>query len=180
MAVADRQVVAGVAAAYRLVAQAQSVALSLLGELDARGLAVETGAPSTLAWLIATRRMRPQDAKRDVVLAQLLHTAEGATSTLDGTVDGAAAAAAGAVEGAAVRTGLATGEVQVDQAGVIATALLELPDDVSTSTRVLVEELLVGEAAMHGPVALARLGHRIAERVDPDAADRRIAVQLAR
>ncbi len=92
----------------------------------------------------------------------------------------AGVAAAYRLEGAAVRTGLATGEVQVDQAGVIATALLELPDDASTSTRVLAEELLVGEAAMHGPVALARLGHRIAERVDPDAADRRIAVQLAR
>lgn len=170
----SRQVTAGVDAAYRLVAQAHTVALSLLGELDARGLAVDTGAPSTLAWLTAKRRMRQQEARRDVTLARLLHAADTAKSAFDGE------RTAAAVEGAAVQAGLAKGDVNVDQAGVIATALLELPEDATTSTRVLAEELLVGEAAMHGPVALTRLGHRIVERVDPDAADRRLTEQLVR
>lgn len=92
-----RELVASVDAAYRLVAQAQAVALSLLGEFDARRLGMEAGAVSTAGWLTARRRIRPQDAKRDVVLAQLLHTAE--TAAVDGTVadepvagDGAAGA----------------------------------------------------------------------------------------
>ena len=166
----DRELMAGVEAAYRMVAQVQTVALSLLGELDARGLGREAGASSTAAWVTATRRVRPQDAKRDVTVARLLHAAVKADRTVDGDP----------VEGHAVLDGLREGGVNLDQAGVIATALEELPDDATTATRVLAEQLLVDEAGMHGPGALARLGHRIAERVDPDAADRRLAEQLAR
>ena len=84
------------------------------------------------------------------------------------------------MEGAAVRRGLVSGDVNTAQARTIATALGELPEDATVSTRILAEELLVDEAALHGPVALARLGHRILERVDPDAADRKLAEQLAR
>lgn len=179
-----RDLTAGVDAAYRLVAQAQAVALSLLGELDARGLSGEAGAASTQAWVAGRLRLRPQQAKRDVMVAQLLHNAETAAAAASGAaVAGDAAVLLDAipepVEGAALRRSLAAGGVHLDQAAVIATALTELPDDAETSTRVLAEELLVAEAAQHDPVALARLGHRIAERVDPDAADRSIAEQLA-
>ena len=165
----SRELVAGVDAAYRLVTQAQTVALSLLGEFDSRRLGMEAGAASTQGWLTARRRVRPPAAKRDVQLARLVHAAETAS-----------ASPAGPVEGAAVRDGLVHGGVSVDQAGVIACALGELPDDTEPSTRVSAERLLVAEAAVHGPVPLARLGHRIAEHVDPDAADRTLAAQLAR
>jgi Domain of unknown function (DUF222) len=169
----DREVVAGVEAAYRLVTQAHAAALVLLGELDRRGLGVEAGAPSTHAWLTASRRMRPQDAKRDVVLAQLMHQGEpGQANPTDPNAE--------MVEGAAVRSGLAAGDLSVEQAGCVAVALDELPADASTSTRVLAERLLVGEASLHGPAALSRLGHRILERIDPDAADRRLAQVLER
>jgi hypothetical protein len=169
----DRQVTAGVEAAYRLVSQAQAAALTMLGELDARGLAVGAGAASTLQWLTSSQRVRPEDAKRDLSVAKLLHHA--ATAGPDAASDDD-----GRVEGSALRQGLAVGDLNGAQAGVIATALLELPEDAAGSTRVLAERLLVDEAAAHGPAALCRLGHRIIERVDPDAADRKIADQLAR
>jgi Domain of unknown function (DUF222)/HNH endonuclease len=167
----DREVTAGVEAAYRLASQAQAAALTMLGELDARGLAVEAGAVSTLQWLTASQRIRPEDAKRDLSVAKLLSHA--ATAGPDAADDGR-------VEGSALRQGVATGDVNGAQAGIIATALLELPEDATVSTRVLAERLLVDEAAAHGPAALCRLGHRILERIDPDAADRTIADRLAR
>lgn len=169
----SRELISGVDAAYRLATQAHTVALLLVGELDARGLATEAGATSTAAWLGATRRMRPQEAKRDVTVAQLLRGAADRSETNPQPVEEPA-------EGTAVRAGLSSGEMSVDQAGAIATALLELPDDASVPTRVLAERLLAEEAHLHGPAALTRLGHRIAERVDPDAADRAIAEKLAR
>ena len=168
----DQQVVAGVDAAYRLVTQAHTAALVMLGELDRRGLAVEAGAPSTQQWLAASQRMRPQEAKRDVTLARLIRDA--------GTAPDGAGPDGEPVEGSAVRAGLVAGDLNVDQAGCVATALAELPTDASVSTRVLAERLLVDEAALHGPAALTRLGHRILERIDPDAADRRLAENLAR
>nr|MBA3309355.1 hypothetical protein [Nocardioidaceae bacterium] len=68
----DDQTTAAVGAAYALVTQAHTVALTLLAEADRRNLAGQTGAPSTQAWLQATRRVRPQTAKRDVELARLV------------------------------------------------------------------------------------------------------------
>ena len=160
-------------AAYRLVSQAHAAALTMLGELDKRDLGVESGAPSTQAWLTASQRMRPQDAKRDVVLARLMRQAEPDPAAAGHPEDDM-------VEGAAVRSGLAAGDLSVEQAGCVAVALDELPSDASPSTRVLAERLLVDEASLHGPAALSGLGHRILERIDPDAADRRLAEMLAR
>jgi hypothetical protein len=179
----DAEVVEGVEAAYRLVTQAHAAALTLLGEADARGLAAEAGAPSTRAWLSGRLRVRPEDAKRDVTLARLIHSANATDGAADGTAaDGGGddAGDAGVVEGARLRNGLAAGDVTTAQAGVIATALGELPEDATVSTRVLAEQLLVDEAAFQPPAALARVGHRILERIDPDAADRKLAEQLAR
>ncbi len=177
----DQQVVAGVEAAYRLVNQTHAAALMLLAELDSRGLAADAGASSTQAWLTAAQRMRPADAKRDVTLASLMRKATADLGGHDADNLDLDRAAAEPAEGIAVRAGLVAGDLNVDQAGCIATALAELPRDASISTRVLAEQLLVtDEAGLHGPPALTRLGHRILERVDPDAADRRLAETLER
>jgi hypothetical protein len=143
---------------------------------------LDAGAPSTQAWLTASQRMRPQDAKRDLTLASLIRNAAGSTNQTDPDGDATDADDVGAdgVEGAEVRAGLVAGDLSVDQAGCVATALGELPTDATVSTRVLAERLLVDEASLHGPAALTRLGHRILERVDPEAADRRLANCLDR
>jgi Domain of unknown function (DUF222)/HNH endonuclease len=83
-------------------------------------------------------------------------------------------------EGTAVRSALAAGDLNIEQAGCVATALAELPLDATVSTRVLAERLLVDEGALHGPPALTRLGHRILDRIDPEAANRKLAQTLER
>lgn len=174
--VPDRDVLAGVDAAYALVTQAQAAALTILGELDARGLATEAGASSTQAWLAGRRRLGQTDAKRDVTLAQMLHRAgqKLAEADLNRPDDHAQ------VEGVVLRDALVTGQVSLAQAQAIATALDELPADITVAGRVQAERLLLAEADQHGPAALARLGHRISERLDPDGADKLIAAQLER
>lgn len=157
----DDQTTAAVGAAYALVTQAHTVALTLLAEADRRDLAGQTGAPSTPAWLQATRRVRPQTAKRDVELARLV-------------------ARAADLDPARLRAGLLAGQVNVEQAGCVATALAELPADAAAPTRVLAERLLVHECDAHGPQTLTRLGHRILDVVDPDAADVKLAKRLER
>lgn len=174
--VPDRDVLAGVDAAYALVTQAQAAALTILGELDARALATEAGASSTQAWLAGRRRLGQTDAKRDVTLAQMLHRAGQKLAEADLNRPGDHAQ----VEGVVLRDALVTGQVSLAQAQAIATALDELPADITVAGRVQAERLLLAEADQHGPAALARLGHRISERLDPDGADKLIGAQLER
>jgi len=148
----DREVTAGVEAAYRLLSQAHAAALTMLGELDSRGLAVEAGAPSTLQWLTASQRVRPEDAKRDVRLAQLLHRV--ATSVTDREDE-----ADVPVEGVALRQGLTVGDVNVAQAGAISVALEELPEDASVSTRVLAERAVGASYSAAGAAPGPIVGH---------------------
>jgi hypothetical protein len=107
--------------AYGLVTRAHAVALRLLAEVDARGLPTAAGASSTQAWLVARRRLRPGEAKRDVTLARLVRAAATATTDLAAAATTVAAAdpadpAVGdaaddgvSVEGAAVAAGLDAG-----------------------------------------------------------------------
>ncbi len=76
--------------------------------------------------------------------------------------------------------GLLAGTVSVDQAGCVATALDELPPESDRELRTAAEEAMVDAGTQHGPIELTRLGHRILERVDPEAEDVRLAKTLDR
>lgn len=164
----DEQALAAAEAAYEMAHRAHAAALEVLGEVDSRAAARHAGAPSTQAWLAATQRLRPGMAKRDVRLARLIHRQPGA----------AAAETDGRVEGDALAESLHEGTANPEQAAAIEKALTELPDDASVETRVLAEELLVEQARYHGPLTLTRIGHRILERIDPEAADRVLGQRL--
>ena len=169
----DTESVAALDAVYALIAESQAVAMRLVADAARRNVALDAGAPSMQAWLKARYRLRPSEAKRDVELAGLL-----ARSEQDPYCMGADDQALR--EGSAVAAGLWSGAVHLDQARVIGHALEELPSDASVHNRVLAEQILVDQAADHDPATLARLGHRILEAVDPDAADRHLATVLDR
>ncbi len=169
----DAETVASLDAAYALIAKSQAVAMRLVADAARRNVANDAGAPSMQAWLTARYRLRPSEAKRDLELAQLLARSEKDPCRVD-------AEDYAPREGAAVADGLWSGAVNVDQARVIGHALEELPTDASVECRVDAEKALVYQAADHDPVTLTRLGHRILEVVDPDAADRHLAKVLER
>ncbi|NPC96513.1 HNH endonuclease signature motif containing protein [Nocardioides sp. zg-DK7169] len=75
--------------------------------------------------------------------------------------------------------GLRAGEVNVDQAGLIAAALAELPDEVEASVVEQAESRLVELAAQFDPVELRRLGRRILDVVAPEVAEAAEARRLA-
>ncbi|MGH3365693.1 MAG: DUF222 domain-containing protein [Nocardioidaceae bacterium] len=179
----DEQVVAGVDAAYRLAERLRAVGIGLVAEVDRRGLGRQSGAVSSQAWLTGRQRLRASHARRDLGLARLI-PADLDTSHPAGTADPAdptdATGDSVAVEGSAVGRALLGGLISVEHAGCIATALAELPEDLPVPVRVAVEETLVTQAKVLRPEELTRFGHRVLERINPDAADVRIAAQLAR
>jgi hypothetical protein len=138
----------------RLVMAAQQVAalqLALIREVDGRGVAVGAGASSTAARLTDRYRISGREAARQVRLARAL--------------DASATAAA-----------LAAGEVNVEQAQVIVSAVDALPPE----HRAAGEEHLLGEAATFGPRELGRLGQRLFEVVAPEEAEQRALAELER
>lgn len=68
-------------------------------------------------------------------------------------------------------TAVGGGEVNVEQAHVIAAALDALPDRVGVEVKTLAEERLVAEAASFGPRELRTLGRRILDLVAPEVGE---------
>ncbi|MGC9668664.1 DUF222 domain-containing protein [Planosporangium sp. 12N6] len=149
----DAAVVAALDRAQALAARLAAVQLALVREVDARGVAAAQGASGTGAWLAGRYRTSPAAANRQVRLA----------AALDGEVPAAAEA-------------LAAGEVNVEQAQVIAAAVAGLPAE----HRAAAEKHLVSEAATFGPRELGMLGRRVFEVVAPDAADAQALAALQR
>ncbi|MPZ60740.1 MAG: DUF222 domain-containing protein, partial [Propionibacteriales bacterium] len=176
----DEQLAEQTQAAYRTATRVHALGLRLLAEVDARGVPERVGASSTQVWLKHTQRMRPETAKRDVQLARLLVPAPAGDTGVVVWADGDATMTEGPPVGAATGLALAGGRLGVEQAACVVRALHELPEDASEQTRRAVEDTMIEQAAHHDPVVLTRLGHRILEYVDPDAADRQLADRLAR
>jgi hypothetical protein len=137
-----------------VVQRVAAMQLALVREVDARGVAAEMGATSTLAWLRDRYRISGKAASHLVKLAR--------------TVDPDA--------GSPVAEALAAGKVNVDQATVITDAVARLP----AQHREAGEEHLVGEAASFGPKELGQLGQRIFEVVAPEEADKQAMDELER
>jgi len=131
--------------------------LTLVRELDARGVGVGQGASSTTAWLRDRYRVGAGTAARMTQLA----------TVLDRDLPGTGAA-------------LAAGEVNADQARVIAQVVADLPADVPAQVRVDGERFLLDQAAVFGPRELGTLGQRLCERIAPEWVEERAAADLDR
>jgi hypothetical protein len=136
--------------------QLYAVALTVTGELDSRGLAGEHGVSSTAVLLRQLLRLSPQAARRRVEDAKVV-----SCST---TLSGSRVASRSPGAAAALRAGTLSEE----QLGVVRRTLRELPDGVAPSTRIEVEQQLVGEAHRFDPSQLGKLAMRIRAHLDPD------------
>ncbi len=74
---------------------------------------------------------------------------------------------------------LAAGEVSAAQAEVIVDALRSLPPSIGPEGRAKAEQHLLEQAEEFGPKQLRHLGRHLIDVIDPDAADERLAAQLA-
>lgn len=128
-----------------VLARLCSARLALVGQVEERGAATATGAPSTAAWLRAVLHCRPGAAAQDVRLARSLPR-----------------------RWRAVDEQLAAGELTVEQATVIVRVLEHLPEGTAPEKVAEAERFLVEKAAAHDPADLARLGRRLNAVLDPD------------
>ena len=138
---------------FTLRSQLDAVGLTLIHELDARALPAAEGASSTTAFLQQTQRINPHTARQLVKLATSLDTDLTATGTA-----------------------LATGAINLEQAGVIAHAVADLP----AKHRPEGERFLIDYAATFGPRDLDILGRHLFEVIAPDEAAQKEADQLER
>jgi hypothetical protein len=123
--------------------------LATTREVDARGAAASVGAPSTAQWLRGRCGLHYGAAKREVQLA----------TELDHTLP-------------VLRAALATGEVSLAHAQVVAAGIRALPAAIDAATRARGETFLVGEAKQRNVAALGRLAARLIGVLDPDGAAR--------
>jgi Domain of unknown function (DUF222) len=138
----------------RVQVVAQRVAalrLALVREVDARGVAVAQGAPSTLAWLRDRLRISGGEAKRCVSLARAMDQLP------------------------VLAEALACGAVNADQAQIVAATVERTPGSVKTDS----EACLVGYADTFPPKELGRLAERILEHVAPEVAEGRDEAEVA-
>jgi hypothetical protein len=136
--------------------QLYAVTLAVTKEADSRGLAGRQGVSSTAVLLRQLLRLSPRVAKRRV---------EDATDVCSSmAVSGSRVASR--LPGAA--SALRAGDLSEEQLGVVRRTLRELPDDVAPSTRIQVEQQLVGEAQRFDPCQLGKLAMRIRAHLDPD------------
>ncbi len=126
-------------------ARLESATLTVTREVDGRGAATATGAPSTAAWLRGRLRLHPGAAKAEVELARDLAT-----------------------EMADTAAALAAGHISRDAAAAVATGLHRLPRGVEAKTRDQAQTYLVAQAREFDPAALARLGNHLIVALDPD------------
>jgi hypothetical protein len=131
------------------LARLHAQVLATTREVDARGAAVAVGAPSTAQWLRGRCGLHYGAAKREVQLAvELDHALP------------------------VLRAALATGEVSLAHAQVVAAGIRALPAAVDAATRARGETYLVGEAKQRNVAALGRLAARLIGVLDPDGAAR--------
>ncbi|HSV68413.1 MAG TPA: DUF222 domain-containing protein [Mycobacteriales bacterium] len=134
-----------------------NVLLPLVREAESRGLAAAHDAPSTRAWLRDALLVRPGEAGRLLQLA----------TALDGDLPETAAA-------------LSDGAIGVEHARVVAEAIRALPAETPAETRVAAERELIRRSATVDPDAVALLGRRVLDVVDPDGSAELQAQQVER
>lgn len=152
----DRQLTEAVDATLAVVASAQALLAGLVGEVDARGTATATGAPTTVSWLRHHHNLAPVEA------AKLVHTATALRTGLPAT-----------------NAALGAGTISLAHAHGIARACADLPEDLDPDLAASAEARMVTDATNFDPVIAARLARYVVTRNDPDGADARDGKKLA-
>ena len=143
--------------AHRLEGRLTELTARLVSEADRRELAKRKGGASTQAWLRHRLQLSPADAKRQIGLA----------AALCGRLD-------------LTRQALAAGDVSPAHAHVVVKVMDTLPTDLGAKAREAAERQLIGWCRDFDPAEVARLGRRLWEIVDPEAADAHEAKLLAK
>jgi Domain of unknown function (DUF222) len=131
--------------------QFEAFLLDLIHQADIQGIAKTQGATNTAAWLRDRYRLPISNANQSVKLATWLHS-----------------------DGEQTATAMAAGDVNPDQARVIANAVKELP----AQRRDEGEQNLIHHAHTLGPRELRLAGEHLFEVLDPDGADKKEAERL--
>jgi len=148
----------------RTRARLEARVLAVTREVEGRGSAVATGAPSTAAWLRGRLLMHPGATKAEVALAADL------AGGLAGDPDTGLAGGLGTDLGA-TGAALAAGDISRDQAAAVALAVHKLPRGLAAGLRAGAETFLLEQAATFDPAALHILGRHLALRMDPEHGD---------
>ena len=143
-------------AVVALEAQAAELKGRLLAHADQLKTSDESGATSTANWWAHHTKLTRPEAHRQVRLAHALETYD------------------------ATRVALAEGRVHLEQAMVITRALDDLPEDLDPHLVEEAETQLIAEAAHFDALDLKRIGHRLLEAIDAEAADAHHAAILER
>ena len=165
---ADDALLGGLLELHRLANVQDSVVHRLVREIDCRGAATRTGAPSTAAFLRERLHLHPGAAKRCVVTARGLHDDPSGALVHHLDPDEKSGAAGRPVLAAAFSTGAISGE----HAAVAVRVLAELPGELADDVVAEAECYLATEAARRDPAQLTRLGRHLSHVLDPDRGDR--------
>ncbi|MET8198516.1 HNH endonuclease signature motif containing protein [Micromonospora taraxaci] len=152
----EHELVAALDAAHRLQQRLAAVTLTLVREIDGRGLARAQGASTTAVWLRERLRMTVPAARRLVDLATALDTGN-----------------------PGIRQALADGVINLDQARVIADTATTVHRSAHAEAADKAVNVLVEWAGQFDPTLLRRMGTRILDHVAPDLADAAAAAALA-
>ncbi|MDQ1600029.1 MAG: hypothetical protein QOD68_1503, partial [Actinomycetota bacterium] len=152
---------------HRLLCAADAVLHGMVREIDVRGAATATGAPTTRAWLRERLHLHPGAAKRLVATARALHDDPSGALVHHAEPDELPAPAGRAVLAAAFAAGAISGE----HAAVACQTLAELPAEVEPDVVAEAESYLCAEAARRDPKVLARLARHLGHVLDPEAGD---------
>jgi hypothetical protein len=156
----DERLSAEVGLVYAAGQRLQARLLSLVGEADGRGLAGRLGATNTVSWLMFALACSRREAVQAVELARVL---------------------AGRPELEATATALAAGDVNLEQARVIARTIGDLPDEVGVEGKTRCGKLLTGLAVDKvRPEVLAAHRSMILEQVAPEIAEETLRKELER
>ncbi|GGO32068.1 HNH endonuclease signature motif containing protein [Micromonospora parathelypteridis] len=154
-ALAEHELIAALDAAHRLEQRLAAVKLALIRELDARGTARAQGASSTAVWLRDRLRLTVPTARRLVDLAAALD-----------------------IGNPGVRHALASADITLDQARVIADTVTTVHMSAGAEAADKAIGVLVDWAGQFDPALLRKLSTRILDHVAPDIADAAAAAAL--
>lgn len=139
-----------------LVLETRARALRLRLMLEADDVAELNGSRDITTWLASVGHVNRAEAARDLHLARDLEHLP------------------------FLAEAIAAGQVTIDQARVIATALSRLPEEIDDDLAGEAERHLVHQAAAFGPTELRHLGEKILEVIAPEIHDQLEAARLAR
>ncbi|MEU7923779.1 DUF222 domain-containing protein [Micromonospora sp. NPDC049801] len=146
---AEHELVAALDAAHRLAQRLAALQLTLVRELDGRGIARAHGASGTAVWLRERLRLTIPAARRLVDLA----------AALDNGHNGG------------VRQALADGNITAEQARVITDTVTTVHDSAGSTAADKAVGVLIEWAGQFDPTLLRRLSTRILDHVAPDVAE---------